>query len=308
MEWLNIHTSTLDSETFLDAEPVDRATWLLLLRYCIGQENSGRILGAKAWSDRKWQQVASVTLKEVQRQCRLWNFDGDDMLVEFYPLKKQQEVVAMRSGGKDGAKARWAKVKDQATPPPNSPPIDSANDLPNGPAYAEWKGREGKGINPPTPQGGHGEGESGLNGSETYRGDVPSDAEILAWAPQWPGEPASGAPPMPVEWVCQWIPKIHRRQRPWTDWKRVIVAEWRAEFRQWGQTGSAAPARAVAPEIKRLDLTRQIEAVEGAIAHSPANSLCASWRTDCSDGDRENLKKMRARLKELNAALLEGSI
>ena len=52
MEWLNLHTSTLDSEEFLCSDPVDQATWLKLERYCIGQENGGVIHRARNWTDR----------------------------------------------------------------------------------------------------------------------------------------------------------------------------------------------------------------------------------------------------------------
>jgi len=64
VEWLNIHTSTLDSEAFMCSEPVDQATWLKLQRYCIGQENGGVIRGAKGWTDRQWQHLVRATLRK----------------------------------------------------------------------------------------------------------------------------------------------------------------------------------------------------------------------------------------------------
>lgn len=92
MEWLNIHSSTLDSEEFLCSEPADQATWLKLQRYCIGQENQGLIRGAKAWTDRQWQHLVRATRKEVARHCGLWEWAGDDLQVKFYPLSKEVEV------------------------------------------------------------------------------------------------------------------------------------------------------------------------------------------------------------------------
>ena len=41
MDWLNLHISVLDSPQVLRCDPVRRATWLFLLRYCISQENGG---------------------------------------------------------------------------------------------------------------------------------------------------------------------------------------------------------------------------------------------------------------------------
>jgi hypothetical protein len=37
MEWINTHVSTLRGQAFQDAEPQDRSTWVLLLRFCFGQ-------------------------------------------------------------------------------------------------------------------------------------------------------------------------------------------------------------------------------------------------------------------------------
>jgi hypothetical protein len=146
MDYLNIHTSTLDSETFLDAEPVDRATWLMLARYCIGQENSGVIAGARAWTDRKWQQVCRITLKEVLRQCKLWDWSGDDLKVEFYPIAKQSEVQAKRKAAVDSNNKRWGK-----TPPATTTTETGATSLSDTGAtslsepqrHPEWNGMEG---------------------------------------------------------------------------------------------------------------------------------------------------------------------
>ena len=65
MNWINIETTTLDSEEFVGSEPINRATWLCLFRFCAGQENGGVIVGCKSWADRKWQQLARVTQPEV---------------------------------------------------------------------------------------------------------------------------------------------------------------------------------------------------------------------------------------------------
>ncbi len=115
MEWLNLHTSVLDSPEFLGAEPLDRATWLCLLRYCMGQENGGTIaIEAKGWSDRKWQQVVRITLTESQRNCPLWNWSDRGLTVLHYPIAKQREVQEKRRAGKLGGQAR-TQAKTQAS-------------------------------------------------------------------------------------------------------------------------------------------------------------------------------------------------
>jgi hypothetical protein len=134
MEWLNIHSSTLDSPEMIGAEPVDRATWLFLARYCTGQENGGRIAACHDWGDRRWQQSVRVTLEEVRRESELWEWDGDDLCLRFYPIEKEAEIRAKRTAGKLTVAKRWAKQSCSA----NSSAIRSAD--------TEGKGREGKGM------------------------------------------------------------------------------------------------------------------------------------------------------------------
>jgi len=116
MNWINLNVNVLDSEEFLGAEPTERGTWLCLLRYCCGQENGGKIEGANAWKDRKWQQVVRVTLKEVQASCDLWRWEGDDLFVEFYPEDKEAEIRQKRENAKtNGARGgRPKKTNDEA--------------------------------------------------------------------------------------------------------------------------------------------------------------------------------------------------
>ena len=108
MDWINLHTKVLDSPEVVGAEPVDRGTWLMLLRYCIGQENGGRIEDCAGWKDRKWQQLARVTLAEVRRETDLWAWDGKDLVVWGYPADKEREVQVKREiarhNGKQGGR------------------------------------------------------------------------------------------------------------------------------------------------------------------------------------------------------------
>jgi hypothetical protein len=106
MKWLNIEIATLRSPKFIGAEPVERATWLSLLGYCADQENGGRIVGCIKWKDRTWQQACGITHGEVSLKSKLYVWEGDDLLVEFYPLEKEAELRAKREAGSRGGKAR----------------------------------------------------------------------------------------------------------------------------------------------------------------------------------------------------------
>jgi len=139
MDWLNLHTSVLDSPEVIGAEPIERATWLMLMRYCIGQENSGRIIGAKTWGDRKWQQIVRVTLSETQATTQLWGWDGEDLVVTHYPLEKEKIVKGARVGGqaKTQAKTQASRTNGQGGGRPKTQAITQGK--------TQQKGREGKG-------------------------------------------------------------------------------------------------------------------------------------------------------------------
>jgi len=101
MEWLNLHSSVLDSPQFIGSSPVERATWLCLQRFCIGQENGGVISSAASWNDRKWQQLARVTLREVRSTTSLlWSWNGNDLCVWAYPSAREEEVRSRRENAR----------------------------------------------------------------------------------------------------------------------------------------------------------------------------------------------------------------
>ena len=149
MNWLNIETTTLDSEEFVGSEPTARATWLCLLRYCVGQENGGRITDCKGWPDRKWQQLARVTQAEVSVESSLWKWDGDTLEIWAYPVDKESEVKAKREAGRLGGLSRSeAKLKavrangakhNQSTSKAEPKQKQSGH-------QTERNGKEGKGI------------------------------------------------------------------------------------------------------------------------------------------------------------------
>lgn len=142
MEWLNLHTSTLDSEAFMDASPPHRSTWLLLLRYCIGQENGGTIEGVRSWPDMKCIRLLGLTQAEIQDESDLWGWEGDNLVVEFYPTDKEKSVRAARKNGRNGVRKRWAMASaiPPATPSQPLPAIPPAI----APENTEGKGREEK--------------------------------------------------------------------------------------------------------------------------------------------------------------------
>jgi len=150
MNWLNLNIQTLDSENFLGSEPIDRATWLCLLRYCIGQENGGIIEECLQWGDRKWQQLVRITKKEATRKCDLWEWDGDTLIVWGYPNDKEHEIKHLRSIGKQTSEAKKAAAKangakgGRPTINPTENPTETQQETQTKPIERKGKEVEGK--------------------------------------------------------------------------------------------------------------------------------------------------------------------
>jgi hypothetical protein len=150
MNWLNLQTSVIRSPEYVGCDPVQRATWLNLMIYCAEQENGGVIPDCASWKDRRWQQTCGVTKPEVDDQCDLWSLDGENLTIWGYPAEKEEEIQKMRESGARGGKKRAenaakSKEKQDSSSPPST--------LPSTPPSTERKGKEEKGILPPTPQG-----------------------------------------------------------------------------------------------------------------------------------------------------------
>jgi len=109
MNYLNIHTDILRGVEFIGADPTERATWIALLGWCATQENSGVIEGCKNWKSRQWQQLAGVTEEEVKTSSKLYGFEGENLVVKFYPVESEAAVKAKREKGKLGGRPKKVK-------------------------------------------------------------------------------------------------------------------------------------------------------------------------------------------------------
>jgi hypothetical protein len=134
MDWLNLHTSTLDSEQMVDATPHQRGVWMFLTRYCIGQETGGRLEGAKNWDAKKWLLTGKVDKTDVQNDCGLWQWDGDDLVVALYPIEKERQVVAGRTGGSKGGRPKKPAKEPSEKPlfKPSEKPLFKPSAEPSG--------------------------------------------------------------------------------------------------------------------------------------------------------------------------------
>jgi hypothetical protein len=168
MNWLNLQTSVIRSPEYVGCDPVQRATWLNLMIYCAEQENGGVIPDCASWKDRRWQQTCGVTKPEVDDQCDLWSFDGENLTIWAYPAEKQEEIQKMRESGARGGKKRAenaakSKEKQDSSSPPST--------LPSSPPSTERKGKEEERNRtlPPTPQG-----EASESAEDFYEDNMPT--------------------------------------------------------------------------------------------------------------------------------------
>jgi len=102
MEWFQIFTTDLGSPDFVLSKESSRGTWISLLAYCCSQENGGRIVGARSWPKEAWPQLCRVQAKSVATDSLLWQWDGDDLLVKYYPAKSAEKCAANRENGRRG--------------------------------------------------------------------------------------------------------------------------------------------------------------------------------------------------------------
>lgn len=233
MEWLNLHTSTLDSPQFVGAEPAERATWLCLLRYCVGQENGGRIALCRGWNDRRWQQLCRVMKREVIGPSDLWEWDGDDLVVWAYPVNKEEEVKRNRSNGAKGGRPAGS-AKTNLVPFPSAIPQETTRFLSGSvdgstSAETERKGREGKGI------GKEEEGEANPvagkpAGSRATASRPESQAQVEAYFLEL------GSTSLESETFFD-----HYEANGWRQGGKTPMRDWRAAARNWVRRNGSAP-------------------------------------------------------------------
>jgi hypothetical protein len=143
VNWLNIHTDTLRSEEYLGAEPLERATWLNLMAWCVSQENGGVIEGAASWGERKWMQVCGITKQEATLVSKLYRLNTNGgLVVTFYPSDKEDEVKVKREVARENGKKGGRPPKPPEEKP--TPVILETDDKPTSESGREGKGREWK--------------------------------------------------------------------------------------------------------------------------------------------------------------------
>lgn len=223
MNWLNLNIQTLDSENFVGSDPVDRSTWLCLLRYCIGQENSGVIVNCGEWADRKWQQLVRVTKKEAERKCDLWSWDGETLIVWGYPDDKQDEIQMKRERAKtNGVKGGRPKLTNVGT---KEKPTLANSAKAEGEGERKEKGKEG---------GGEGEGnDAAAEMPLDFKNPTPEkfNPNRMATFEQVMKFGQGQMPPVSEECCEAFFDRMEADG--WINAHGFPLVDWRARFRSW---------------------------------------------------------------------------
>jgi hypothetical protein len=267
MNWINIHTDVLRSESYLGAEPVERATWLNLIGWCCSQENGGSIKGAATWRDRKWQQLCGVTKEEVSTKGDLWEWSGDDLVVKFYPLEQEEKVSKNRESGKKGGRP----VKKSAAKKPHGLHDQKPHGLhghkPHGSEEEKPHGLEEEkphGLEEEKPHGLDSLKRKGREGKERERehGITPADSEpenviisgemppVTLEAAKSKGEEMMVMPEVVEAWwlardAVGWL----RKEQPVRRW----ISDLKAYHAAWQRSGNTLPAAHNQPAKKQAN-------------------------------------------------------
>lgn len=89
--------------------------------------------------------------------------------------------------------------------------------------------------------------------------EIPSFAEMKAFAELYAGEPASGTPRIDQRWVPSVLLKLEARREPPRDWRRWVVSVWRAEWRDFQKKAAAMPQKQTASGRERGEILQALE-------------------------------------------------
>lgn len=214
MEYINLTITQLGVEAYRRSSLTDRGVWLTLLGYCVQQENGGRIAGVARWDEWDCLQVLGIPQRELDGEHRLWKFDGDDLLVEFYPLAKQREVQAKRRAGRRGGISSWEARAEHAESRDDSKAASSASSTASTEGNEKGKGKEEEGN-----EKGRGKEEEGKDGQR------PQSLEHVKIYASTIGLPGSEAEKF----------FDHFTANGWRQGGRAPLRSWQAALRNWAR-------------------------------------------------------------------------
>ena len=111
MRYFPVECASVTGTDFSCATFEQQGQWLNLMTYCASQENGGRIEGAAELPAVFFQRTLTMRKEEFESVCPLWTWDGQDLVVKFYPLQNQEKCETLRESGRKGGRNRAVKAK-----------------------------------------------------------------------------------------------------------------------------------------------------------------------------------------------------
>jgi len=297
MEHFYVHSSTIDSEEFVDATPAQRGTWLCLLRYCCGQENGGRIPMASEFHDRKWQQLTGVTLAEVLEDCRLWEWVGSDLVLNFYPHEKEAIVQHRRAVGRTGGKASaQAKAQAKAQAHAYSDAATSQRPLACGDASTDAQA--------------HGSTEEKRREEIKEKREHARGGDVVPQIPAWEEfQAVFMADGIPDPYLRRQWERFEER-RDWlngrgelVDWQRTVRNRWSKDRATWrpDKAATGPTAAAMSPSVRRIAVQKELSEVTAELNHQHSTGQPLDEKL------RAREKSLRMTLERLDAEAEGGA-
>jgi hypothetical protein len=212
MNYLNLETRLLHAPEFIGSDPKARATWLNVSIFSAILENHGRIIGAKSWGNRQWQQSCGVTEREVLHASKLLTWDGDDLLIWAYPIEQESEVMRRRDVARSNG-VKGGRPPSKPTSEPTSVSAGKPTSEPTSESVKERKEKEGKEIN--TAQG----------APSVVAVPVPESLNTPGFLAAW------------ADWIA------YRAERRLSAYKPKGLAAQYAKLAEWGSVAAADAIR-----------------------------------------------------------------
>jgi hypothetical protein len=326
MNYVNVKVADLKHPNFIGAEPIDRATWLCLLAYCCEQENGGVIQDCRGWNDRLWIQACGVTAEEVGRECALWRWDGDSLVVWAYPVEQEQETQRIRKirkeAGQASGKARKQRSLEQYRThvehmfKQNEQRVEQVFEQNND--FVERKEKKDKikkdkeKKDKETDALAHSEAKSELDLQDAPLSadkkalsfvSVPSWDEIQAFCERWPGEPSTGIPPqIPLAIAAAWIGWYNGKREKPADWQQSLVCWYRRSFIESRQATINLPKGALSAADK-IGMRKDLERIERRIDEIRDKAHHYATGIELTEEQKDEIRRLQARRKEIMDAL-----
>lgn len=277
MEYINLHVSAIDSSEFKGATPDQQGTWLCAMRYACGQEAGDTIAACLQWTERQWQTIVGAEKNILLQPCGLWEWKGDDLVLNFYPIDQEKLVSKLRKAGIKGNRIKWAK-KNKPDSPPDSQKTHIGDSPPDSGSVSVMKCNEMK-----------------CNEMEAAR------VVTIAQAIKWMQEQKSGYSDEQISeqfWYYDALrdPETGQWRKPTRTGAFVLISDWRSELcaalARFGAQKNGELKKSGAWELKqRLELLREQE------REHPGNA------ENASDEERDDLDRIRSSIRRTEAEI-----